>query len=63
MFLDTSFNSLNTVLCNIYQNFLVTATRFYHYLKCLPSGRQPKPSLLMGMIFPRHLQSNPCQGM
>lgn len=61
MFLDTSFNSLNTVLCNIYQNFLVTATRFYHYLKCLPSSRQPKTSLLMGTTFQRHHSHAPYQ--
>ena len=49
MFLDTSFNSLSTVLSNIYQSLLETATKFHHYLKCLPSGKQPQSRLLIGM--------------
>ncbi|KAI9871385.1 MAG: hypothetical protein M1830_002966, partial [Pleopsidium flavum] len=46
MFLDTSFNSLSSVLSNIYQFFNESAVKFYHYVKCLPSSKQPHPSLL-----------------
>jgi hypothetical protein len=41
MFLDTSFNSLNTVLSNIYSAFLETALKTYTYARCLPSNKQP----------------------
>ncbi len=49
MFLDTSLNTHTTVLASIYQSLVETATKFYHYLSCLPSGKMPRPVLLMGI--------------
>jgi len=47
MFLDTSFNSLATVLGNIYENFTETATKMWMYAKCLPSQKQPGAKLVI----------------
>jgi hypothetical protein len=41
MFLDTSFNSFGTVLLNIYDSFIETATKMWRYAKCLPVQKQP----------------------
>ncbi len=41
MFLDTSFNSFRTVLSNIYDSFVETATKMWRYAKCLPKQKQP----------------------
>lgn len=53
MFLDTTFNSLNTVLTTIYQNFTESAMKYYRYAKCMAAGGvHPHASLLIGMCFP-----------
>lgn len=49
MFLDTTFNSLSTVLSTIYQNFVEAAMKYYRYAKCMPAKQQPHDSLLIGM--------------
>jgi hypothetical protein len=46
MFLDTSHNSLTTVLTNIHSAFLETATKTYVYTRLLPSGKKPGFELL-----------------
>jgi len=51
MFLDTSFNSLSSVLSNIYQSFIEAAIKLYHYVKCLPSSKQPHSPLLISKFF------------
>lgn len=53
MFLDTTFNSLNTVLSTIYQNFVESAMKYYRYAKCMAAGSMhPHASLLIGTSFP-----------
>ena len=47
MFLDTNFNSPNTVLLSIYQNFVEVAMKYYRYGK-LMVGSQPHLHLLIG---------------
>lgn len=47
MFLDTNFNSVSTVLTNIYQNFVESAMKFYSYTKSLPPNKRPRPTLLI----------------
>ena len=51
MFLDTSHNSLHTVLLNIYSAFVETATKLYTYNRCLPVGKQPGTNLLISKYF------------
>ena len=48
MFLDTSFNSLCTVLSTIYQNFVEAAMKYYRYAKCMGGGKHPQLYLLIG---------------
>jgi hypothetical protein len=50
MYLDTTHNSLPTVLTNIYTSFLETATKTYAYARCLPSPKQPTLALLTRTI-------------
>ncbi|KAH6671185.1 hypothetical protein B0J14DRAFT_89821 [Halenospora varia] len=50
MFLDTSFNSLATVLKNVYTAFVETATKMWTYARCLPIGKQPGTKLLIKTI-------------
>lgn len=53
MFLDTTFNSLSTVLSTIYQNFMESAMKYYRYAKCMGAGgMHPHASLLIGTSFP-----------
>lgn len=47
MFLDTSFNSLTTVLSNVYSAFKETATKMWTYARCLPVGKRPGTKLLI----------------
>jgi hypothetical protein len=47
MFLDTGFNSVPTVLTNIYQNFIESAMKFYSYTKSLPFNKRPRSILLI----------------
>lgn len=48
MFLDTSFNSLNTVLSTIHQNFVETAMKYYRYVKSMTINKKPPVALLIG---------------
>lgn len=50
MFLDTTFNSLNTVLSTIYKNFLELAMKYYRYAKCMATSMYPHAGLLIGMM-------------
>ncbi|KAL6716246.1 Telomerase reverse transcriptase [Lecanora helva] len=50
MFLDSNFNSLNTVLSTIYQNFAETSMKYYRYMKCMGHNGQPHLGLLIGTI-------------
>lgn len=45
MFLDTSFNSLTTVLSSIFKNFIEASRKYYRYAKCMTA--QPPVSLLI----------------
>ena len=47
MFLDTSLNSVATVLFNICTAFLETANKMWTYAKCLPVGKQPSTILVI----------------
>lgn len=50
MFLDTDFNSIKSVLNNIYQNFAESAMKYYRYVKSMQVGKQPRAALLIGML-------------
>ncbi len=50
MFLDTNFNSISSVLQNIYQNFAESAMKYYRYVKSMQVGNQPRAALLIGML-------------
>ena len=50
MFLDTNFNSPNTVLLTIYQNFVEVAMKYYRYGKLMVHSSQPHLHLLIGKI-------------
>ncbi|KAI4192461.1 MAG: hypothetical protein LQ346_004300 [Caloplaca aetnensis] len=47
MFLDTDFNSIKSVLNNIYQNFAESAMKYYRYVKSMQVGKQPRAALLI----------------
>lgn len=47
MLLSTSYNSLETVLSNLYHTFTEVAQKSYHYVKSLPSGQQPASKLMI----------------
>ena len=56
MYLDTSHNSLPTVLTNIHSAFTETATKTWTYIRLLPSGKKPGSELLkrkfLSLSFP-----------
>lgn len=47
MFLDTSFNSVPTVLANLYQSFLESAVRCFEYVRHLSALKEPSSRLLI----------------
>lgn len=47
MFLDTAFNTLPTVLSNVYSAFIESASKMYHYVHCLPLNKQPGVQLII----------------
>ena len=47
MFLDTTFNSVDTVLSTIYQNFLEVAMKYYRYGRCMSKDSNPSTALLI----------------
>ncbi|KAL8822756.1 MAG: hypothetical protein Q9191_006514 [Dirinaria sp. TL-2023a] len=50
MFLDTTFNSRQTVLATVYKNFYETAMKFYRYQKCMRAAASPHATLLVNTI-------------
>jgi hypothetical protein len=57
MFLDTSFNALQTVLANVYQSFLDSAQRCAEYIRELAVSRRPNSRLLISTCSPNHPES------
>lgn len=47
MFFDTDFNSLQTVLKNIFHSFMETAMKFHRTVQALIGSRKPTQSLLI----------------
>lgn len=52
MFLDTNFNSMGSVLRNMYQNFTESAMKYYRYVNSMRRAKQPHTSLLIGVLIP-----------
>ncbi|CAI6341564.1 unnamed protein product [Periconia digitata] len=50
MFIDTSFNSVPTVLANLYQSFHEAAVRSFEYARSLAKSRPLHPRLLIGTV-------------
>ena len=51
MFFDTDFNNLQTVLKNIYHNFIEAAMKFHRSVKALSSSRRrPSQDLLIKIV-------------
>lgn len=48
MFYDTSHNSQRTMVRNIYNAFVETASKMWAYARCLPAEKQPRPRLVIG---------------
>ena len=51
MLLDTSFNSPNTVLSTVYENFVESAMKYYRYAKSMGSRKQPAASILISKLL------------
>lgn len=47
MFFDTALNSAETMLKNIHDAFVETATKMWAYVRCLPHPKQPAASLVI----------------
>lgn len=47
MFYDTRYNTLPTVLRNLYETFTESATKAWAYLRCLPPKKQPGSRLII----------------
>ncbi|RYP54201.1 hypothetical protein DL768_000980 [Monosporascus sp. mg162] len=50
MFFDTTLNSATTMLRNVYDAFVETATKTWAYARCLPRQKQPPASLVIRTI-------------
>ncbi|RYP70145.1 hypothetical protein DL771_005657 [Monosporascus sp. 5C6A] len=50
MFFDTTLNSATTMLRNVYDAFVETATKTWAYARCLPRQKQPPASLVTRTI-------------
>ncbi|RYP25294.1 hypothetical protein DL767_008472 [Monosporascus sp. MG133] len=50
MFFDTTLNSATTMLRNVYDAFVETATKTWAYARCLPRQKQPSASLVTRTI-------------
>jgi hypothetical protein len=48
MFLDTTFNSVSTVLSNLFEAFFGAATRCFYYHKILPKTRRTSGGFMIG---------------
>lgn len=47
MLLSTSYNSVETVLSNLYHCFTEVAQKSYHYVRSLPPAKQPSDILII----------------
>ncbi|USW57953.1 Putative telomerase ribonucleoprotein complex - RNA-binding protein [Septoria linicola] len=47
MLLSTSYNSVDTVLSNLYYTFIEVAQKSYHYIRSLPLAKQPPSKLFI----------------
>ena len=47
MFFDTTFNSMKTVMNNLYMTFHNAALRLYHYMRGLTAANQPASKLII----------------
>jgi len=56
MLLSTNYNSVDTVLSNLYQSFAETALKSYHYIRALPTAKQPRDKVVISeyIHFPWH---------
>lgn len=50
MYFDTSFNSFQTVVKNIYHSFMEVAMKLHRAVKALGSSKQPSESFLIKVI-------------
>ncbi|KAK5134325.1 hypothetical protein LTR08_006754 [Meristemomyces frigidus] len=50
MLLATSYNSLQTVLSNLYHSFSEVAQKSYHYMRSLPAEKQPGDKLVIRAV-------------
>lgn len=50
MYIDTKYNSLLTVLANVYTNFTTTAMKLHSYIRTMEI--RPSERLLKGNHFP-----------
>ncbi|KAI2629861.1 hypothetical protein GGR54DRAFT_282630 [Hypoxylon sp. NC1633] len=46
MYFDSELNSAKTMLSNVYNAFLETATKMWAYARCLSAQKQPSPNLV-----------------
>ena len=53
MYLNTAFNSLETVLSTLYETFVETAVRMILSLRDLGSAADVRPSAIIGMALSR----------
>lgn len=47
MLLSTTYNSLQTVLSNLYHSFTEVAQKTYYYIHSLPAAKQPSNDLVI----------------
>ena len=59
MLLSTTYNSTATVLANLHHAFTEVAQKSYHYIRSLPSRKQPGDQLLISMSFLPPPNANP----
>lgn len=52
MFIDTSFNTVATVLGNVYQSFYEAAVRCFEYVRSLNKARPTHSKLLISAYLP-----------
>ena len=50
MLIDTSFNSVPTVLANLYQSFYEAAVRSFEYARTMAKSRPIHPRLLISKL-------------
>lgn len=50
MLLSTNYNSIDTVLSNLYHSFAETALKSYHYIRALPTAKQPGDKVVISEL-------------